>query len=74
MIKWIKNKLSQDATADDIEENIPPVAVRVNPADTYVDGYNVDESETVTKFDHYMSRSDCTFDSTRLFVLPRPDK
>ena len=60
MIKWIKNKLSQDETADDIEEtpdevkeNVapvgvrvkPPVSVRVKPADTYVAGYNVDEAK-----------------------------
>ena len=60
MINWLINKLSQDASADEIEatpdeveENFapvsvrvnPPVAVRVKPADTYVEGYNVDEPE-----------------------------
>ena len=60
MINWLKNKLSKEAAADqveetpdDVEENfapvsvrlIPPVAVRIKPADTYVVGYNVDEAE-----------------------------
>lgn len=60
MINWIKNKLSQKTTADEVEETPdeieenfapvgvrvkPPVAVRVKPADTYVAGYNVDEVE-----------------------------
>ena len=67
MIKWIKDKLFQDATADEIEEipdevneNFAPVGVRVNspeavrvkPANTYVDGYNVDESEIGADDDH----------------------
>jgi len=58
MIDWIKSKLFQKAptdeieeAADKVEENILPVGVRVNPledakikpADSYVEGYTVDE-------------------------------
>ena len=58
MMKWIKNRLSQEAAAneveetpDGVEENFAPVGVRVKPAlrlkpaDTYVAGYNVDEAK-----------------------------
>ncbi len=58
MIKWIKNRLSQEAAAneveetpDEVEENFAPVGVRVKPAvslkpaDSYVAGYNVDDAE-----------------------------
>ncbi len=59
MINWIKNRLSKEAVADEpedtpdeVEENFAPVSVRVNPpvavklkpADTYIEGYNVDEA------------------------------
>ena len=60
MIKWINKRLSKEAAANEVEEtsdevdesfvpvNVrvdPPVAVRVNSADTFVDGYNVDEGK-----------------------------
>ena len=60
MINWIKNRLSKEAAVDqveeipaEVEENVaavgvrvkPPVAVRIKPADTYVEGYNVDEAK-----------------------------
>ena len=53
MIKWIKNRLSQEAAAIEVEENFAPVGVRVKrpgsrtlkPADSCVAGYNVDDTE-----------------------------
>jgi len=58
MIKWIKNRLSQEAAAnevedtpDEVEETFAPVSVRVKPAvplkpaDSYVAGYNVDDAK-----------------------------
>lgn len=59
MLKWIRNKLFKetptdevDETSEEVEEKFepvgvrvkPPVAVRIKPADSYVVGYNVDES------------------------------
>ncbi len=60
MINWLKNRLAKEASADEVEQNIapvgvrvdPPVAVRVKPADTYVAGYNVDEAELDTDDQH----------------------
>ena len=66
MINWVKNWLSQEATADEVEENFVPVGVRVKPpgaakikpADTYVTGYNVDEAGIDTDNDHTMTVND----------------
>ncbi len=73
MINWLKNKLSKEAAADQIEETPdeveenfapvgvrvkPPVAVRVKPADTYVVGYNVDEAEFAADDDHSKTVND----------------
>ncbi len=73
MINWLKNKLSKEAAADqveetpdEVEENLapvsirvnPPVAVRVKPADTYVEGYNVDEAEFGAVDDHSSTVND----------------
>ena len=73
MINWLKNKLSKEAVADqveetpdEVEENFapvgvrvkPPVAVRVKPADTYVVGYNVDEAEFAADDDHSKTVND----------------
>jgi hypothetical protein len=73
MINWLKNKLSKEAAADqveetpdEVEENFapvsvrvnPPVAVRVKPADTYIEGYNVDEAEFDADGDHTMAVND----------------
>lgn len=60
MIRWIKNRLSEEEPANEVEETAdeakedfapvsvrvkPPVGVTVKPADTYIEGYNVEESE-----------------------------
>ncbi len=73
MINWLKNKLSKEAAADqveqtpdEVEENFapvsvrvnPPVAVRVKPTDTYVEGYNVDEAEFGAVDDHSSTVND----------------
>ncbi len=73
MINWIKNRLSKEAAADQVEETPdeveknfapvrvrvkPPVAVRLKPADTYVPGYNVDEAEIRAADDHFMTVND----------------
>jgi len=73
MINWLRNWLSQEATADEVEEtpdevkeNFVPVGVRVKPlvakslkpADTFVDGYNVDEAGIGTDDDHTMTVND----------------
>lgn len=67
MINWLKNKMSKEAAADQVEETPdeaeenfspvsvrvnPPVFVRVKPADTYVAGYNVDEAEFDADVNH----------------------
>ena len=73
MINWVRNWLSQEATADEVEktpdeveEKFFPVGVRVKPpgavkikrADTYVTGYNVDEAGIVTDNDHTTTVND----------------
>ncbi len=70
MINWLKNKLSKEAAADQVEETPDevkekfapvgvrvnsPVAVRIKPADTYIAGYNVDEAEFGADNDHSMT-------------------
>jgi hypothetical protein len=68
MFKWIKNRLSKETPTEDeleedsndVEEKFAPVGVRVRPlatddlkpADTYVAGYNVDESGFNTDDEH----------------------
>lgn len=73
MLKWIRNKLTKDRAeddvediADEIEEKYEPVGVRVRPhesvsikpADTYVAGYNVDESVLNTDDEHSTTVND----------------
>jgi len=73
MIKWIKDKLSGKAIADQVEEtpnaveeNLapvsvrvnPPVTVRVKPADTYVAGYKVVETEFRADDEHSITVND----------------
>ncbi len=73
MINWLKNKLSKEAAANQVEETPdeaeknsapvgvrvnPPVAVRVKPADTYVAGYNVDEAEFNADDEHSATVND----------------
>ncbi len=73
MINWLKNKMSKEAAADQVEETPdkveenfapvsvrvkPPVAVRIKPADTYVTGYNVDEAEFGADDDYSMTVND----------------
>lgn len=73
MINWIKNRLSRAATADEpedtpdeFEENFGPVSVRVNPpvavklkpADTYIEGYNVHEVRIDADADHSTTVND----------------
>ena len=73
MINWIKNRLSRAATADEpedtpdeVEENFAPVSVRVNPsvavklkpADTYIEGYNVHEARIAADADHSSTVND----------------
>lgn len=73
MINWIKNRLSRAATADEpedtpdeVEDNFGPVSVRVNPpvavklkpADTYIEGYNVHEVRIDADADHSTTVND----------------
>ncbi len=73
MINWLKNKLCNPAAADQVEETPrkfdenfapvsvrvnPPVAVRIKPADTFIAGYNVVETEFGADDAHSMTVND----------------
>ena len=81
MIKWIKNRLSKRAVTDEVEEKFAPVgvrakptvAVRVNPADTNVAGYNVDEAKTSVDNDYATTVIDAKTTGVDPYITDRID-